>query len=79
MFTLYDTNKVIHAGSIGKPAFARERLVREISIFPLLHIRTKWLANALYALLNPRQAIRDRQKDLNMKKSINDTLKGSKL
>jgi hypothetical protein len=42
-----------------------------------MHIRTKWLANALYAMLNPRQAIRDRKKDLKMKKSIDDTLKGS--
>jgi hypothetical protein len=77
MFTLYDTNKVIRGGNIAQPAFARERMVREISIFPLMHIRTKWLANALYAMLNPRQAIRDRKKDLNMKKSIDDTLKGS--
>jgi len=77
MFTLYDTNKVIRGGNIAQPTFARERMVREISIFPLMHIRTKWLANALYAMLNPRQAIRDRKKDLNMKKSIDDTLKGS--
>lgn len=78
MFTLYDTNKVIRNGRIVKPSFSRDHLVREISIFPLLHIHPKWLANALYAMLNPRQAMKDRYKDKRMKESIENTLKDHK-
>lgn len=75
MFTLYDTNKVIRNGEIHKPPFARERFIREASIFPLLHIRTTWLARALYTIINPAQAISDRRKDKRMKASIEDTRK----
>ena len=75
MFTLYDTNKVIRGGVITNPPFARERLIREISIYSLLHFHSAWLAKALYTILNPGQAIKDRKKDKRMIESIEDTLK----
>lgn len=75
MFTLYDTNKVIAEGKIVHPPLGREGLIREISIFPLLHFRPAWLGRALYTILNPGQAIKDKKKDNRMKQSIEDTLK----
>lgn len=75
MFTLYDTNKIIRYGKVINPPISREGVIREISIFPLLNLRPVWLAHALYAILNPRQAMRDRKKDRRMKESIESTLK----
>lgn len=75
MFTLYDTNKRISAGKIMNPPFSRERLIREISLFPLLNLKSPKLARFFYTILNPVQAMKDRKKDKRMKASIEDTLK----
>ena len=75
MFTLYDTNKRISAGKIVNPPFSRERLIREISLFPLLNLKSPKLARFFYTILNPVQAMKDRKKDRKMKASIEDTLK----
>jgi hypothetical protein len=77
MFTLYDTNRVIENGRIVNPRWTFYRLLREISIFPLLKIKNSWLARALYTILNPGQAHRDKKKDQKMKNHIESTLKES--
>jgi len=50
-------------------------LIREISIFPLLNLKSPKLARFFYTILNPVQAMKDRKKDKRMKASIEDTLK----
>lgn len=78
MFTLYDTNRVISGGKIIKRKITRDRLIREISIFPLLRIKSVALARAFYTILNPKQAMKDKKKDQKMKDNIESTLKESK-
>ena len=74
MFTLYDTNKMISQGRIVRQPFSREQFIREISIFPLLHLKSPRLAKFFYTILNPIQAIKDRKKDKRMKQRIEITL-----
>lgn len=73
MFTLAEVSHVIVNSQIVRPAISRERLMREISIFPLLHIRPAWLAQTLYSILSPRRAAMDRKKDQKMKDEITKT------
>lgn len=78
MFTLYDTNRKISQGKIVSIPLTKDRLWREISIFPLLNVKPVWLAKGLYRILNPGQAIKDKKKDKKMKAHIEETNRKSR-
>lgn len=73
MFTLAEVSHKIVDAQIVRPVFSRHRLIREIGIFPLLHFKPAWLAQAAYSILNPRRAAADRKKDQKMKAEITKT------
>lgn len=77
MFTLADVSHKIENSQIIHPDFSRERMMREIGIFPLLHLKPVWFAQAVYTLLNPKRAATDRKKDKKMKNEISKTTGGS--
>lgn len=74
MFTLAEVSHRIVDSQIVRPVFSRRRLIREIGIFPLLHFKPTWLAQAAYFILNPRRAAADRKKDQKMKAEITKTI-----
>jgi hypothetical protein len=52
MFTIYDANYQMTSGELQKIGLNRWKLVREISIFPAVTLKWKWLARAFYVIFN---------------------------
>lgn len=77
MFTLANTNKNIICGKITNPKLTRDFIGREISTFPLLHIRPYWLGKLIYSLINPRKIAKDNERDRRMKENITKTTGGT--
>jgi hypothetical protein len=76
MFTLANTNKRIIQGKITNPELTGDYISREISIFPLLHIRSNWLGKVIYTILNPRRVAKENERDRKMKENITKTTGG---
>ena len=62
---------------IVNPKFSRDHLFRQISVFPLIHLKPAWLAKAVYTILNPRKVLQDRKRDRRMKENIANTIRES--
>lgn len=63
IFTLPDANWVLKGGQLKKASWSGARLLRAIEIFPLLKLRSTFLAEVLHLVLHPRKvwaAIRSR-------------------
>jgi hypothetical protein len=56
IFGLQDTNRVLADGKLGKPALSWRKFWREVEIFPLVRLHSKWLGNLAFAIFHPRKA-----------------------
>jgi hypothetical protein len=52
MFTIYDTDYAMISGRLQKIRLNRWKIVREISIFPAVTLKWKWLARITYFIFN---------------------------
>ena len=52
MFTIYDTDYAMISGKLQKIRMNRWKIVREISIFPAVTLKWKWLARITYFIFN---------------------------
>lgn len=77
MFTLANANKRILNGHVTRPQRSREGLMREVSIWPIIHLKPGWLAKTVYTLINPKKVAEDRKKEKRMKENIAKTIKES--
>ncbi len=56
IFTLLDANWVIKNGKISKKRFTWRRLLRELEIFPIVNLHSRFLSELAYNLLHPKKA-----------------------
>lgn len=63
VYSVLDANHQIKDGVIFRMPLSRWKLVREISIFPAVVLKSTFLAKAFYFLFNMKRAIRDFKKD----------------
>ena len=56
IFTLMDADHELSDGFIKKYPFNWSKFWREIEIFPLITLKSKWLANLFFAILHPNKA-----------------------
>lgn len=57
IFTLMDVNFMVENSRIQKIPLNWEKFWREVEIFPLITLKSKWLANLFFAILHPQKAI----------------------
>lgn len=66
IFTLLDANFQMVAGKVKPVRFTWEKILREFEIFPLIALKSFFLANVVFFLFHPRKAwveFRNRRKD----------------
>jgi hypothetical protein len=56
IFTLQDVNYEITIGKVRKYPLDWKKFWREIEIFPLITLKSKWLAQLFFAIINPKRA-----------------------
>jgi len=56
IFTLLDADCRLENGQIRRPALTWEKLRREVEIFPLVRLRSKFLGQVFYAIFHPVKA-----------------------
>lgn len=63
VYTLYDADYQIRDGKVTRTPLTRWKLVREISIFPAVTLKSPFLAKISYFLFNMKRAMQDSKKD----------------
>lgn len=56
IFTLFDVQYEVANGSIQKYPADAKKFWREVEIFPLIKLKSRWLANLFFAILHPKRA-----------------------
>ncbi len=59
IFHLRDCNRRMTGGRILRPRLTWDKFWREVEIFPLISLRSKWLAQVFFAVFHPVRAYRE--------------------
>lgn len=66
VFTIHDANYQILNNALERVRLNRWKLIRELTIFPAVTLHCRWLAKIVYALINPKRLLKDRQQTREM-------------
>lgn len=69
IFNLIDSNRVFSQGAIERPKMTREKILREIEIFPLVSLHSFFLSEVFYWLFHFRKAFWEWRASLKKKKA----------
>jgi hypothetical protein len=56
IFTLMDVNYEIENGKVRNYPLGWKKFWREVEIFPLVTLKSKWLAQIFFSILHPKRA-----------------------
>lgn len=71
IFSLHDTDYLIEDEKVRQAPLSWKKLMREIEIFPLIRLRSRWLSQLFFALFHPQKAYKEFRFWLGNRKKIN--------